>query len=485
MRHGTPQSAQAVSPETKKPLIGVLMSHAGSLMEDPAAQGLTQSVQRGIEALSGGVVSILFEGVRAGIDGPAAHYRLPRRDLLADEVECAALSAGMEGLVVIGSSSEGLAGLLMGAVRTSLPAIAVNLGKGAGGCPAFRFALAMEAMGVSMPGMASMEEGSPERFELAYQVGRRAVEMVRQGQGLKKIITGNALSNAVLLDAALGGTAETTLHLLAIAQECGVKLSYGAIGRIHQETPQLVDLKVSKAEGFAKAGGVFAVLSALKGRVLPGMTVSGKNIADLVRAASPRDPKVIHIKKPLRKSSGLAILSGNLASDGAIVDVGALPEARQAVSGSVRVFDSEESCTAAVRNHRIKKGMILVVRYEGPAGGPGMRPLRSLQAVLEEMGLAETVPVITDGRLAGFPKGLFVGMVSPEAAAGGPIALLKDGDLVEINVPQRQLIARLTDTDLKVRMARWKTPAPKASGGYLSRYSRLVTGAHLGAVVKS
>jgi dihydroxy-acid dehydratase len=494
-----PGASPMKASESKKPLVGIAVARTASFANAPVMEGLLQSIQQGIETSGGQAVRFSFEEIQGSAEEHATNYWLPRRDLLADEVECISLGAGVDGLVLVGTHPETLAGFLMGAARTELSAVLASAGfakeamapRANGSRPweeaaaALTFALVMEALGVSPPGMAALAADSPERFERAFQAGGRAVEMVRQNLPLKKVLSANAFANAVRLDAALGGTADVILHLLAIAQECGVSLSYDAIEKIHRQTPQLADLRASGAEAFEKAGGVPATLAALKNKLLPAMTVNGKNIMELVKNSGVKDPKVIHVKSPLRKASGLAMLSGNLAPGGAVANIAALPPARLAVAGPVKVFDSEESCVAAIKNRQIKKGTILVIRYEGPAGGPGMRPLGKVPMILEAMGLAETVPLITDGRFAGAPKGLFISMVSPEAAAGGPIALLKSDDQVEINVPNRQLIVRLTDTDLKVRRVRWKAPAPKAPGGYLSRYSRLVTGAHLGAVVKS
>lgn len=510
--------------ESKKSLIGIAVACTRVPGKSQILDGLIQSAQRGIEAGGGQALQLSFEQIQRNTAwSPALQYRLPRRDLLADEIEFSSLSAGLQGLVLLGDSQETLAGLLMGGVRSRRPAVLLTTNQESqsknGSSPGLEktlsemfqksgrdkkvriaqmnleqlilpedarsthaLALVSEALGVSLPGMAALPAGSPERFELAYQSGERLMVMVQQNLSLAKILTLNAFTNAIRVDAAMGGSPDVLLHLMALAQECGVKLSLDTFDRVNRETPQMV----GTLEDFHKAGGVGALLWALKNKLLPNPTVGGKNIIDLGKGGGVKDSKVIRIKNPYSKSSGLAVLFGNLAPAGAaMTGAASVPASRQTVTGPVKVFDSEENCFQAIRDRRLKKGEILVIRYEGPAGGPGMRPLHMVPALLEALGLIEIFPVITDGRFAGPPrKGILVGMVSPEAAAGGPISLLKDGDHIEIDIPNRQVLARLTNTELKVRMARWKPPETKKINGYLSRYSRLVTGAHQGAVVK-
>ncbi len=543
------QKSEGLPLQAQKPLIGLAVACAHTQRDPQTFEGLLQSAQRGVESVGGAAVRFSFENIGEEMAwGHGMQYLLPRRDLLADELECIGRGAGVDGLLLVGDSSESVAGLLMGAVRGRFPALLLTPGQKhrdvyadgkshkknglrtarwgealaaiikkrekfknskktnskimdsqemgdtleAGLWPEearWAMSVAAEALGASLLGTATLPADSPQRFELAYQAGARIVAMAQQNLPLSKILGNNAFTNAIRLDAALGGHPEVFLHLLAIAHECGVRLSVDVFDRINRETAHMTELSGSELSGHTladldKAGGVKALLWTLKNELLASPTVSGKNILDVGRESSVRDPKVIRAKNPYRKSAGLAVLFGNLAPAGAVTNTSSWPSGRLVMTGAVKVFDSEEACCAAIKGQRVKKGDILAIRYEGPAGGPGMRPLCLVPAYLEAFGLVDSVPVITDGRFVGRPKGLLVGMVSPEAVTGAPLSLLREGDQVEINIPSRQLLVRLTDTELKGRMARWKAPTPKPMGGYLARYAKLVSGAHQGAVVK-
>jgi dihydroxy-acid dehydratase len=315
----------------------------------------------------------------------------------------------------------------------------------------------------------------------------RVVELVKQNIVSRRILTPNAFHNAIVVDMALGGSSNTVLHLPAIAAEAGVKLPLETFDEISKTTPHIACLEPAGdhyMEDLEHAGGVPAVLSALKNKLMSNLTVSGKNVMDIAKESRVLDREVIKIHSPYHKEGGIAILKGNLAPDGCVVKQSAVKDKMKVFSGPARVFDSEEAAMEAILKKKINKGEVIVIRYEGPKGGPGMREMLGPTSALQGMGLAESVALLTDGRFSGGTRGPCIGHISPEAAEGGPLAAIRDGDIIMIDIPKRQLNVRLTETDIQMRMAKWTAPANKFKFGYLSRYARMVNSANTGATLK-
>jgi dihydroxy-acid dehydratase len=286
---------------------------------------------------------------------------------------------------------------------------------------------------------------------------------------------------------ALGGSTNTVLHLPAIANEAGIKLPLELFDEISKQVPQITLLEPAGdhyMEDLDRAGGIPAVLSAIKQKLVSNLTVSGKNITEIAKESMVLDKDIIRAHKPYHKEGGIAILKGNIAPDGCVVKQAAVSDKMKVFQGPARIFDSEEAAMAAILAKKIKKGEVIVIRYEGPRGGPGMREMLGPTSALQGMGMADSVALLTDGRFSGGTRGPCIGHISPEAADGGPIAALRDGDVIIIDIPKRQLSVRLTDTDINVRLAKWTAPQAKFKFGYLSRYAKLVSSANTGAVLK-
>ena len=299
-------------------------------------------------------------------------------------------------------------------------------------------------------------------------------------------MTNSAFHNAIVVDMALGGSTNTVLHLTAIAYESGVELPLELFDRISKETPHIVSLEPAGdnyMEDLDRAGGVPAVLSVLRNRLKSSLTVMRKNILDMAKSGEVTDKNIIRMSEPYSKEGGIAILFGNLCPDGAVVKQSAVSQSMMKFSGKAHVFESEEDAMKDILGKKIKKGEVIVIRYEGPGGGPGMREMLGPTSALQGMGLANSVALITDGRFSGGTRGPCIGHVSPEAAEGGPIAIIRSGDVITIDIPRRQLIVRLTDIEIKTRLAKWYAPPLKFKVGYLARYAQQVTSASRGAVL--
>ena len=344
-----------------------------------------------------------------------------------------------------------------------------------------------EVMGMSLPGSATKLAGSAEKKRIAYKSGETVVDLVKQNVTPRRIMSNNAFHNAILADMALGGSSNTVLHLTAIAHECGIELPLKLFDEISSKVPHIVCLEPAGdhyMEDLDRAGGIPAVLSVLKKQLLSSTTVSKVNILELAKNGEVLDKDVIRAKNPYHAEGGLAVLTGNLCQDGAVVKQSAVKPGMLKFQGPARVFDSEETAMAAILGKEIKKGEVVVIRYEGPKGGPGMREMLGPTSAIQGMGLSESVALITDGRFSGGTRGPCIGHVSPEAAVGGPIAALRDGDIIQIDIPGRQLTVRLTDTEIKARLAKWVEPPAKFKVGYLSRYVQMVNSANTGAIVR-
>jgi len=523
--------------EMKKPFIGLASSFTDLIPGHVGMRDLERFIEKGIH--TGGGYPFIFglpgvcDGIAMGHKG--MHYSLPLRDLIADLVESVAEGHALDGMVFLTNCDKISPGMLMAAARLNIPSIIVSAGPmmtgryrgkklslirntfeamgrfkngeitadelnacemgacpGAGSCQGLYTANTMncltEAMGMSLPWCGTAMAGSAEKRRIAFESGVKIVELVQKKVTPRKILTKAAFENAIRVDLALGGSSNTVLHLLAIAHEAGVELPLETFDTISKTTPHIASLEPVGdyyMEDLHWGGGITAVLSRLKDSIKDNPTVSGKRIKSIISACDYIDDNVLRpLKKPYHKEGGIAILKGNLAPLGAVVKQSGVCASMMRFSGRARVFDSEEKAMKAILKKEIKKGDCIVIRYEGPRGGPGMREMLSPTATLMGMGLGDSVALLTDGRFSGGTRGPCVGHISPEAMEGGPIALVKEGDLIEMDIHKRSLQLRVTEGELEMRRKAWKAPAPKIKTGWLSRYARNVTSANTGAVQK-
>ncbi|HOW28053.1 MAG TPA: dihydroxy-acid dehydratase [Elusimicrobiota bacterium] len=528
-------SAESVGKPAAVPLIGIIVCAADSLCDSPGLQNLVRAVQGGVFATGGRPrVFSLCSGFGAAVPrSDGFQCLLPRRDLLADQLECLVRGTVLHGLVLMGEQNDLLAGLLMGAARLNLPALVVPIG---GSVPAVSrsphpmdelarsilsgreenredpcerdsvrsddyasnaMACLAEGIGLSMPRSSTVAKGSVDQFRLAREAGRRAVDLVRQNLPVRRFLLLSSFCNAARLDAAFGGTSDVLVHLMALSREAVAGFTLDKFEAAGRQTPCLCWIpgipSVFK-EGkdtlsrFHEAGGMPALLSALGHELQPHGTVLGKNIVDLAKSVrGPVDSDVIRTKRPYRREGGLVFLRGNLAPEGAVLQVNpetcAPPDGR--FSGSARVFDSSSAAVQALAKKQIKRGDAVVVRYEGPAGAPGLRSVGIVARLISALGLSTDTLLVTDGRLSGMGNATAVEMVSPEAAGRSALSILKEGDRVTLDMNARSLVVHLTDTDIKVRLARWQMPPGRPESGYLSRYARGVGSALKGALGQS
>jgi len=346
-----------------------------------------------------------------------------------------------------------------------------------------------EAMGMSLPMCATAIAGMAEKRRIAYASGQRVVEMVRRSVTARQILTDAAVRNGIRVDMALGGSTNTALHIPAIAHAAGVDLKLSVLDEISRQTPHIANMRPG-GEHFMEdlhwAGGIPAVLSVLRPLLEDAMTVDGRSILAVAEEHRIVDPEVIRtFDKPYHKEGGIAVLFGSLAPDGCVVKQSAVTEEARVFEGPARVFDLEEDAMQAILNRKIKSGDVVVVRYEGPRGGPGMREMLSPTSALAGMGHGQDVALITDGRFSGGTRGPCIGHVSPEAAEGGPIALVQEGDRIRIDIPARRLDLLVEETDLQKRREAWTPPEPKVTTGWLRRYASMVSSAASGAVLST
>jgi dihydroxy-acid dehydratase len=530
--------ATGIGPEQMdKPFVGIASSFSDLVPGHIGMRELERFIEKGVH--SGGGYSFLF-GVPAICDGIAMghkgmRYSLPSRELIADVVESVTIAHGLDGLVLLTDCDKITPGMLMAAARMNIPAIAVTAGPmvsgryrgkklslvrdtfeavgryqrgeidrkelealelnacpGAGACQGLYTANTMacltETMGFSLPESASSLANSAKKRRIAFSSGVRILELIRKNIGARKILTRAAFDNAIVMDLALGGSTNTVLHLLAIAEEAGVELPLNRFDELSRRTPHLVRLRPAgdyMMEDLEYAGGIPAVLSRLKSLLKDNPTVSGMSLLKIARKASVIDADVIRpLNRPHSKQGGIAILKGNLAPEGAVVKQSAVSEKMMRFEGRARVFNSEESSIRAIMQGKIKKGDVVVVRYEGPKGGPGMREMLYPTATITGMGLAESVALLTDGRFSGGTRGPCIGHISPEAAEGGPIALIQDGDRIKLDIPRRSIKLMVDNREIARRRAKWKPPPPKVKEGYLERYAQMAGSASQGAVFK-
>ena len=527
---GVPQAAMG------KPFIGVATSFTDLVPGHVGMRALERAVENGVHA--GGGYPFLF-GVPAVCDGIAMghrgmHYSLPLREIVADMVESVAEAHALDGLVLLTNCDKITPGMLMAAARLDIPCIVLTAGPmhsgrignrrlslvsdtfeavgrfqrgeigaaelsrleseacpGEGSCQGLYTANTMscltETLGMSLPGCATALAGMSKKRHIAYATGQRAVELVRRNVTARKILTKAAFANATRVDLALGGSSNSVLHLLAIAREAGVDLPLAEFDRLSRETPQLTTVTPGgphMMEDVEYSGGIPAILNRLLPFLRKNPTVSGEEITAIARRGRVLDDGIIRtLKAPVRKEGGLAILTGNLAPGGAVVKQSGVDPSMFFFRGKARVFDSEEAAMAAIMGGKIRPGSVVVIRYEGPRGGPGMREMLSPTAAIMGMGLGTKVALITDGRFSGGTHGPCIGHISPEATEGGPIALVREGDPIVLDIPKRKLSLDVPAAELARRRKGWKAPAPKVAKGYLSRYAKLVRSAGEGAVV--
>jgi dihydroxy-acid dehydratase len=461
-------------------------------------------------------------------------YSLPSRELIADIVESMANAHSLDGLVLLTNCDKITPGMLMAAGRLDIPSIVVTAGPmlsgsyrgrrlslvrdtfeavgqhlagnlsleelealemeacpGCGSCQGMYTANTMacltEALGMSLPGSGTGLAGSAKKKRLAFDSGQRIVQMIHENSTPKQILTSDAFQNAIRVDMALGGSTNSVLHLTAIAHETGLNLPLELFDTISRDTPHLTALRPGGdhfIEDLEFVGGVPAVMKTLQNKLQDTRTVTGSKLHENLESVSLFENDVIRpLSNPVHETGGIAVLYGNLAPDGSVVKQSAVSTNMMEFEGTARVFNSEEEAMGAITSNQIKKGDVVVIRYEGPQGGPGMREMLNPTSALFGMGLGESVALITDGRFSGGTRGPCIGHVSPEAAAGGPIALVENVDKIYINISRRMLELRVDEAELKQRQKKWQKPEPKVKQGYLARYARAVSSANLGAVV--
>ncbi len=524
-----------------KPMIGIVNAHNEIIPGHFHLNELVQCVKLGVSAAGGTPIEFPCIGICDGIsmNHSGMKYPLSSRELIADSIEVMTMAHKFDGLVFVGNCDKIVPGMLMAAARLNIPAIYVSGGpmltgrhKGkvidlvhgafegvgayaegkisadelneiensscptCGSCAGLFTANTMnclaEALGMALPGNGTIPAPYGKRKQLAKKAGMQIIELIRENIRPRDILTLKAFRNAVALDMAIGGSSNTTLHLLAIADEAKVNLDLNEFDIISKKVPNITKLSPSgkySIEDLNEAGGISAVLNELSKSNLiytDTLTVTGKILGENIKNAEVFDSSVIRpLDNPYYPEGGIAILRGNLAPDGAVIKQSAVEPEMLHHKGSAKVFDSEEEAFEAIMNKEIKPGHVVVIRYEGPKGCPGMREMLSPTAAIIGMGLEKSVALITDGRFSGGTRGPCIGHISPEASEGGPIAIVKDGDIIEIDLPNRTIKLELTEEEISKRLETWCQPPCKAEEGtYLYRYSKLVTSASTGAVFK-
>ena len=526
--------------ELEKPLVGIVCSYNEIVPGHMNLDKIAQAVKLGV-AMAGGT-PVMFPAI-AVCDGIAMghigmKYSLVTRDLIADSTEAMAIAHQFDALVMIPNCDKNVPGLLMAAARVNVPTVFVSGGpmlaghvKGhktslssmfeavgsyaagtmneddvyeyecktcptCGSCSGMYTANSMncltEALGMGLRGNGTIPAVYSERIKLAKHAGMAVMDMVNKGITARDIITKDSIMNALTVDMALGCSTNSMLHLPAIAHEIGFDFDIKFANPISEKTPNLCHLAPAGPtymEDLNEAGGVYAVMKELADIGLLNtdcMTVSGKTIGECIATAYNRNPEVIRtVDNAYSKTGGLAVLSGNLAPDGSVVKRSAVVPEMLVHEGPARVFDSEEDAIAAIKGGKIVEGDVVVIRYEGPKGGPGMREMLNPTSAIAGMGLGSSVALITDGRFSGASRGASIGHVSPEAAVGGPIALVEEGDIISIDIPGLKLELKVSDEELAARKAKWQPREPKVTTGYLKRYASLVTSGNRGAILKS
>ena len=525
--------------EMDKPMIGIVSSYNEIVPGHMNLDKIVEAVKLGV-AMAGGV-PVVFPAI-AVCDGIAMghvgmKYSLVTRDLIADSTECMAMAHQFDGLVMVPNCDKNDPGLLMAAARINIPTVFVSGGpmlaghvKGqrtslssmfeavgayaagkmteedvyeyecktcptCGSCSGMYTANSMncltEALGMGLQGNGTIPAVYSERIKLAKHAGMKVMEMIEKNICPRDIMTEKAFVNALTVDMALGCSTNSMLHLPAIAREAGVALNVDIANGISAKTPNLCHLAPAGhtyMEQLNEAGGVYAVMNELSKKNLLNLdciTVTGKTVGENIANVVNKDPEVIRpIDNPYSQTGGIAVLKGNLAPDSGVVKRSAVAPEMMVHEGPARVFDCEDDAIAAIKGGKIVAGDVVVIRYEGPKGGPGMREMLNPTSAIAGMGLGSSVALITDGRFSGASRGASIGHVCPEAAVGGPIALVEEGDIIEINIPANTLNVRVSDEEMARRKAAWTPREPKVTTGYLARYAALVTDASMGAVLQ-
>ena len=534
------KAAGLTDEEINRPIIGIANSSNEIIPGHIHLATIADAVKRGILAAGGTPLEFSTIGVCDGIamNHIGMKYSLGSRELIADSIEIMATAHPFDGLVLIPNCDKIIPGMLIAAARLNIPAILVSGGPmlageyrgqkisvtnvfeavgraasksitdeelhdiecaacpGAGSCAGLFTANSMncltEALGMALPFNGTIPAVMADRIRLAKESGRKILELVKKKITPRKILTREAFENALAIDMAIGGSSNTALHLPAIAHYAGIELTLKEINPISQKTPHLCTLSPAgphHMEDLHRAGGISAILHELLTHGLihgNALTVTGATVEHNIKNREILDTGVIRkFEKPVHRDGGLAVLVGNIAPDGCIVKQAAVDSSMLKHSGPARVFTSEEDAVKAIMSGAIKKGDVVVIIYEGPKGGPGMREMLTPTSVIAGMGLDKDVALITDGRFSGATRGASIGHVSPEAASGGPIAIVREGDIVEIDIPGKRINVKLSDAEISHRLSAWKPSKPKITSGYMHRYAHFVSSADRGAVFES
>jgi len=522
--------------EIRKPFIGIVNSFTEIVPGHIRLRDLADAAKKGVYAAGGAAFEFntiaIDDGIAMGHEG--MKYSLPSRELIADSVESVAMAHAFDGLILVTACDKIVPGMIMGAIRLNIPFIVLTggpmlpgelegnrydlidvfeavgryeVGKmseeeirkledyacpGAGSCAGMFTANSMacmaEALGLTLPYGATIPAVDAERIRFAKKVGERIVELVKNDVKPKDILTKESFENAILVDLALGGSTNTVLHLIALANEVEKDfITIDDFDRLSSEVPHIASLRpggIHYMSDLHRAGGIPAVMKVLESKIRDTKTVSGKTMKEIINQVKYINHEVIRpLDNPVHEEAGLRILRGNLAPNGAVVKIGAVDPKMYKHEGPARVFDSEEDAVKAILTKKIKPGDVVVIRYEGPAGGPGMREMLSPTSAIAGMGLSDSVALITDGRFSGGTRGPCIGHVSPEAMAGGPIALVKEGDTISIDMIAKRLDLKISEEEFEKRRKEWKQPEQKIKHGYIARYAKLVASADKGAVV--
>lgn len=525
--------------ELERPLVGIVSSYNEIVPGHMNLDKIVDAVKKGV-AMAGGT-PVVFPAI-AVCDGIAMghigmKYSLVTRDLIADSTECMALAHQFDALVMVPNCDKNVPGLLMAAARINVPTVFVSGGPmmaghvqghktslssmfeavGAysagkmtqqeveefenhacptcGSCSGMYTANSMncltEVLGMGLQGNGTIPAVYSARIRLAKHAGMKVMEMYEKNIRPRDIMTEDAILNALTVDMALGCSTNSMLHLPAIAHEIGMDFDITFANEISEKTPNLCHLAPAGPtymEDLNEAGGVYAVMHELDKKGLlhtECMTVTGKTVGENIKNCENKNPQVIRpIDNPYSETGGLAVLTGNLAPDGSVVKRSAVVAEMMVHEGPARIFESDEEACEAILGGKINPGDVVVIRYEGPKGGPGMREMLNPTSAIAGMGLGESVALITDGRFSGASRGASIGHVSPEAAVGGPIALLEEGDRIRIDIPNLKLETLLSDEELAARRAQWQPRQPKVTTGYLARYAKMVTSGNRGAVLE-
>ena len=525
--------------ELRRPLVGIANSANDIIPGHVELDRIVSAVKAGVYMAGGTPIAFGTIGICDGIamNHIGMKYSLGSRELIADSIEVMAVAHAFDAMVMVANCDKIVPGMLMAAARLNLPSVVVSGGPMLAGthqgkeidlvsvfeavgavrsgkideaelsdiedsaCPTCGSCAGMftansmncltEAIGMGLPGNGTIPAVMAARTRLAKEAGMKVMMLLKKRITPKKIMTEKAFANAMAVDMALGCSTNTVLHLMAIAEEAGVRLDIDAFNRVSAKTPHLCSLSPAgkhHMQDLDRAGGVSAVMKEISRKRLIHtncLTVTGQTVKENIKGSRIRDKSVIRpLERPYHKQGGLAILFGNLAPSGCVVKQSAVVRGMLRHEGPACVFDSEEEATSAIMGGRIKKGDVVIIRYEGPKGGPGMREMLVPTSAIAGMGLDADVALITDGRFSGGTRGAAIGHVSAEAMEGGPIAIVQDGDRIAIDIPKRRVTLKVPDKEIEARLSKWRRPKAKISKGYMARYARMVSSGSEGAVVR-